>query len=80
MPSANLRLQILYPPMAMIEVWLFRMSCIILSKKILNRVGDRKQPCRTPTDVRNKSPLVSLTITALLAFLYRFSMIDIRCS
>ena len=80
MSSSNLRLQILYPPTAMVEVWLFRVSCIIFSDKILNRVGDRRQPCRTPTDVRKESPLVSLTITALLAFLYRFSMTDIRCS
>ena len=64
----------------MVKVWLFRVSCIIFSKKILNRVGYRRQPCRTPADVRKKSPLVSLTITSLLAFLYRFSIIDIRCS
>ena len=69
MSSANLRLQILYTPSAMVELWLFRVYCMIFSKKIWNRVGDRRQLCRTPTDVRKKYPLVSLTITALIAFL-----------
>ena len=68
MSSEDNRLRILYPPIAMV----FRMSCIIFSKKILNRVGDRRQTCRTPTDVRKKSTLISLTITALLAFYIGF--------
>ena len=48
----------------MVEVWFFRVSYILFSKKILNRVGDSRQLFHTPIDVRKKSPFVSLTITA----------------
>ena len=49
-------------------------SHMILSRKMLKRVGESKHPCRTPTVVLNHSPVLPLTRTALWALAYRFSM------
>ena len=42
---------------------------------MLKSVGDSRHPCRTPTVVRNKSPMLLLKITALVALSYRYSMV-----
>ena len=47
---------------------------MILSKKMLKRVGESRHPCRTPTVVLNHSPVLPLNRTALWALSYRFSM------
>ena len=47
---------------------------MILSKKMLKRVGESRHPCRTPTVVLNHSPVLALNRTALKALSYRFSM------
>ena len=39
---------------------------------MLKSVGESKYPCRTPTVVRNQSPMLLLKRTALVALLYRF--------
>ena len=51
---------------------------MILSKNMLNRVGDRRQPWRIPVVVQNHYPRVSLIRTALVALSYRCSMAWIR--
>ena len=33
---------------------------MILSRRILKRVGESKQPCLTPTEVLNQSPMLLL--------------------
>ena len=45
---------------------------MILSRNMLKRVGESRHPCRTPTAVRNQSPMLPLKRTALVALLYRF--------
>ena len=41
-------------------IWSFSASVIILSKKMLKRVGESTQPCLTPTVVLNQSPMLLL--------------------
>ena len=48
------------------------------SRKMLNKVGERNLPWRTPTDVWNQSPTVPCTIIALLAFAYSCLMVLIN--
>ena len=45
---------------------------MILSRKMLKRVGESRHPCRTPAVVRNQSPMLLLRRTALVALLKRF--------
>ena len=45
---------------------------MILSRNMLKRVGESRHPCRTPTVVRNQSPMLPLKRTALVALLKRF--------
>ena len=47
---------------------------MILSRKMLKRVGESRHPCRTPTVVLNHSPVLPLNRTARWALSYRFSM------
>ena len=42
---------------------------------MLKSVGDSRHPCRTPTVVRNQSPMLLLKMTALVALSYRCSMV-----
>ena len=51
---------------------------MILSRNILKRVGESKHACRTPTVVRNQSPMLLLKRTAIVALSYRFLMTLIR--
>ena len=44
----------------------------------LKRVDESRHPCRTPTVVRNQSPMLLLKRTALVALLQRFLMPRIR--
>ncbi|GFN93417.1 hypothetical protein PoB_001992300 [Plakobranchus ocellatus] len=67
MSSANRRLVIGQPPMLTVPRWSSRASVIIHSRKILKRVGESRQPCRTPTVVLNQSPILLLQKTALVA-------------
>ncbi|MED6281505.1 hypothetical protein CHARACLAT_022296 [Characodon lateralis] len=46
----------------------------ILSIKVMNRIGDKGQPCRRPTCTRNRSDLVPAMRTKLLLRLYRDQM------
>ena len=39
---------------------------MILSRNMLKRVGESRHPCRTPTVVRNQSPMLLLKRTALV--------------
>ena len=52
--------------------WSSSASHMILSRKMLKRVGDSRHPCRTPTVVLNHSPVLPLNRTALWALSYRF--------
>ena len=45
-----------------------------LSMKMIQRVGESRHPCPTPTVVLNQSPVLPLNRTALWALSYRFSM------
>ena len=45
---------------------------MILSRKMLKRVGKSRHPCRIPTVFRNQSPMLPLKRTALVALLYGF--------
>ena len=51
---------------------------MINSRNMLKRVGESRHPCRTPTVVRNQSPILLLKRTALEALLLRFLMTWIR--
>ena len=55
--SANHKLLICLSPIAILNDWSSRESCIILSKNMLNKTGDSKQPCLTPTVVLKYIPI-----------------------
>ena len=66
MSPANLRLHKGLPPIE-VDVWCsLRVSCMIFSRKILNRTGERMQPWQTPFVVLKKSPTQPLNTTALI--------------
>ena len=74
MSSAKRKLVISRPPMLTLPSWSSNVSHMILSRKMLKRVGESRHPCRTSTVVLNHSPVLPLNRTALWALSYRFSM------
>ena len=74
MPSSKRNLVISRPPMLTLSSWSSKASHMILSRKMLKRVGESRHPCRTPTVVLNHFPVLPLNRTALWALHYRFSM------
>ena len=66
--STNIRLPSSYPPMDMMLQWSSSVSFMIFSRYILNSVGDKSHPCRTPIDVLEKVPVLLLTQTAQFIF------------
>ena len=74
MSSAKRKLVISRPPMLTLPSWSSNASHMILSMKMLKRVGENRHPCRTPTVVLNHSPVLPLNRTTLWALSYRFSM------
>ena len=52
MSSAKRKFVIFLPPMLTVSSWSFSASVIILSKKMLKRVGESTQPCPTPMFLR----------------------------
>ena len=56
MSSAKRKVVILLPPTLIVPSW----SVIILSKKMLKRVGESTQSCLTPTVVLSQSPMLLL--------------------
>ena len=74
MSSAKRKLVMSRPPMLTQPSWSSKASHMILSRKMLKRVGESIHPCRTPTVVLNHSPVLPLNRTALWALSYRFSM------
>ena len=65
MSSANQRLVIVLPPMLTVPSWSSKVSVVILSRNTLKRMGESRHPCRTPTLVRNQSPMLR-TIDTLM--------------
>ena len=74
MSYAKRKLVISHPPMLTLPSWSSSASHMILSRKMLKRVGESRHPCRTPTVVLNYSPVLPLNRTALWALSYRFSV------
>ena len=74
MSSAKRKLVMSRPPMLTLPPWSSKASHIILSRKMLKRVGESRHPCRTTTVVLNHSPVLPLNRTALWALSCRFSM------
>ena len=68
MLSVNRRFVMTHPPMLTVPWCSSTASVIMRSSKTLNKVGGRRQPRWTPTDVRNQWSTVPRTSTALLAF------------
>ena len=75
MSSAKRRFVIVLPPALIEPTWVSSASSMILSKKMLKRVGESKHPCLTPTVVLNHSPMLLFRYTALLALSYRLLMV-----
>ena len=73
MSSAKQKLVISRPPMLTLPSWLSNASHMILSRKMLKRVGESRHPCQTPV-VLNHSLVLPLDRSALWALSYRFSM------
>ena len=63
MSSAKRMLVISRPPMLTLSSWSSSASHMILSRKMLKRVGERRHPCRTPTVVLNHSPVLPLKVS-----------------
>ena len=76
MSSAKRKLIMSCPPMLTLPSWSSEASHMILSRKMLKRVGESesRHPCRTPAVVLNHSPVLPLNRTALWVLSYRFSM------
>ena len=70
MSSANLRLHLGLPQMAMDVWWSWIVSCMIFSRNRSNRMGESKHPWRTPIIVWKNSPIWLLKRTTLLDFSY----------
>ena len=49
---------IVLPPILTVPSWSSSASAIILSKKMLKRVGESRHPWHTPIVVRNHSPML----------------------
>ena len=60
MSSAKRRLVIVLPPMLTDPSWFSKASVMILSRKMLKRIGESRHPCLTPTVVLNHSPTLPL--------------------
>ena len=67
MSSAKRKLVIRRPPMLTLSSWSPNVSQMILSRKMLKRVGESRYPCRTPTVGLNQSAVLPLNRTALCA-------------
>ena len=74
MSSAKWKLVISRPLMLTLPSWSSNASQMILSRKMLKRVGESRHFFRTPTVVLNHSPVLPLNRTALWPLSYRFSM------
>ena len=74
MSSAKRKMVTSRPPMLTLPSWSSKASHMILSRKMLKSVGERKHPCRAPTVVLNHYPVLPLNGTALWALSYRFAM------
>ena len=74
MSSAKRKLVISRPPVLTLPSWSSDASHMILSRKMLKRVGESRHPCRTHTIVLNHSPVLPQNRTALWVLSYRFSM------
>ena len=68
MSSAKRKLVMSHPPMLTLPSWSSKASQMILSRKMLKRVGESRHPCRTHTVVLNHSSVLPLNRTALWAF------------
>ena len=51
---------------------------MIRCRNMLKRVDESRDPCRTPTVVRNQSPILPLKRTALVAISQRYFITRIR--
>ena len=78
MSSAKRKFEIILPPMLNVDLWSSSASAIILSRNMLKRVGESRQPCLTPIVVLNQSPVLLLKQTALVALSQRFCITLIR--
>ena len=67
MSSEKRRLVIVLPPMLTVSSWSSKASIMVLSRNMLKKVGESRYPCRTPTVVRNQSPMLLLKRTALVS-------------
>ena len=74
MSSAKLKLVMSRPPMLTLPSRSSKASHMILSRKMLKKVGESRHPCQAPTVVLNHSSVLPLNRTALWALSYRFSM------
>lgn len=63
-----------------VPVWFYNAFIIILSKKMLKSNRDRKHPWWTPTVVQNNSPMAPFSRNALLALLYKCSVVRTRAA
>ena len=72
--SANHIFVIALPLTETMSSWSSKASYIILSRKTLKRVGERRYPYRTPTEVKNQSPLLPFKMTALVVLSYSCSI------
>ena len=58
MSSAKRKFVIVLPPILTVPSWSSSASAIILSKKMLKRVGESRHPWRAPIVIRNHSPVL----------------------
>ena len=76
--SANLKLLIFRPPIVILDVWSARESCIMLSRNMLNRTGDSRQPYLITIVPLKLFPIWLFNSTELLVDLYIDFMIFTR--
>ena len=66
--SPKRKLQIGLPPMEIVEVWSWRVSCIILSRNRLKSVEESMHPCLTPMVIWKNLPNWLFRRTVLVAW------------
>ena len=77
--SAYQQFMIILPPVCSPPWNPSRVSLVTISARMLNKYGERTQPCRTPMSTRNHSDSVFATLTLTSCFLYSLASMSIKC-
>ena len=79
MSSPKRKFEIVLPPILTVYLWSSSASAMILSRNMLKRLGESRQPYLTPTVVLNQSPVLPFKQTALVPCIELLNRVDKVC-